>query len=426
MVAPVIFARVGMVEYPLALVLAAAVRPRGDGIEPRLRLADVLLVLVLLGISVGLVLVVPQFVTMPQESDSPDALTARLLRGGLMFGLPSVAAFALVRRPARYALSLAALFVAGSFDTRHFGETLHMERNFYGVIRVTRSPDGKFNRLIHGTTMHGQQRVDEGSHPRPMTYYHERGPVGHLFASLPSERVKRVGVVGLGTGAVAYYARPGQQWTFYEIDPAVVRIARDERYFNFLSSCQVECDIVIGDARRQLTKAPDGTFDVIILDGFCSDAIPVHLLTREALSLYVRKLAPGGVLLMHVSNNHLDLPPLIARLADDHNPPLAVRKCYDYPTAKERDDGKTESQWMLLARTEESLKPMFPEGQPPRLVRWELLPVPAPFEVLPVPIVRRATMQLIRWEHVPRSANAPLWRDDFANLLAAWKKKPKE
>ena len=99
--------------------------------------------------------------TMPTEPNDPDALTARLLRGGLMFGLPAVAAFALVRRPARYALSLAALFVAGAFDRGQLGETLHMERNFFGVVRVTRSPDGKFVRLIHGTTLHGQQRTDE-------------------------------------------------------------------------------------------------------------------------------------------------------------------------------------------------------------------------------------------------------------------------
>src|SRR4029079_8665534 len=117
--------------------------------EPPLRTADVLLVLVLLGLAIGLVLVVPRFVSVPVEPDDPDALAARLLRGGLMFGLPSVAAFALVRRPARYALALAALFVAGAFDQGLLGDTLHMERNFFGVVRVTRSPDGKFLRLIH-------------------------------------------------------------------------------------------------------------------------------------------------------------------------------------------------------------------------------------------------------------------------------------
>lgn len=399
LISPVVFERIGMVEYPLALVLAAAVRPRSEP-GSALRIGDVVLVLVLLGLSVGLVLFVPQFVTMPTEPDAPDALTARLLRGGLMFGLPAVAAFALVRKPARYALSLAALFIAGAFETKHFGETLHMERNFFGVIRVTRSPDGQFTRLIHGTTIHGQQRLGEDGPPRPMTYYHQRGPVGHLFDKLEPGRVKKVAVVGLGTGAVAAYAQPGQEWTFYEIDPAVVRVARDVRYFRFLSSCEergAKLNVVLGDARRQLIRAADGEFDVIILDGFCSDAIPVHLLTREALHLYMSKLAPGGVLAMHVSNVHLDLPPLIARLADDHSPPLEVRSCNDDTSESERMDGKTASQWMLVARTEDDLRPMLrrPGG----------------------------TIQRIDWRSVPRDPNAPLWRDDFANLLRAWKKR---
>jgi hypothetical protein len=396
LIAPVLFHKLGMVEYPLALILAAMVRPRSEepAEGPPLCLADVLLVLVLLGISVGLVLVVPQFVTLPAEPDDPDALPARLLRGGLMFGVPSVAAFALVRRPARYALALAALFIAGAFDRGQLGETLHMERNFFGVVRVTKSPDGKFVRLIHGTTLHGQQRADvpPDQKPEPMTYYHKKGPVGKLFEAIPAEKIKRVGLVGLGTGAIAYYAKPGQAWTFYEIDPAVVRIARDPAYFRFLATCQADsCEIVLGDARRQLSRVPDGHFDVIILDGFCSDAIPVHLLTREAFRLYFQKLAPGGVLAVHISNNHLDLPPLVARIAArELDTPLAVRYCHDTPTDGEKADGKTASQWMVLARTEADLGKM-------------------------------ATTRA-HWDEV-KVVDGPIWRDDFANLLKVWKKR---
>ncbi|MFM8271019.1 MAG: spermidine synthase [Gemmata sp.] len=393
LVAPLLFSSVGMVEYPLALVLAAAIRPRGDDSEAKLRPADVAFVLVLLGLSAGLVLAVQQFVKVPPEPDSAKALTTKILRGGLMFGIPGAAAFALVRKPARYALALAAILLAGALDTGYYGETLYKDRNFFGVIRVTR--DGSFHKLFHGNTMHGQQRTDEPGPPRPMTYYSRTGPVGQLFDSLPPPRVKRVAVVGLGTGAVASYAKRGQEWTFYEIDPAVVRIARDTSYFRFLAECPGACEVVLGDARRHLARVPDGTYDVIILDGFCSDAIPVHLLTREAIGLYVSKLAPGGVIALHVSNSHLDLPPLIRRLADAHDPPLNVRYCHDVPLDPERDDGKTESQWMLLGRTAADLAPI---------------------------VDRRYTKQsLIWWNEVPWE-DGPIWRDDFANLLRVWKK----
>ncbi|MFO0804976.1 MAG: fused MFS/spermidine synthase [Gemmataceae bacterium] len=389
LLAPILFHRVGMVEYPLALALAALVRPRSANNGSPFGLLDAALLLGLLTLSVALVKQVPQWVGMPADEGSPDALVARLIRGGLMFGIPAAFAFALVRKPARFAFALASLLAVGSLDTGQLGETLHMERNFFGVVRVTRSPDGRFLRLVHGTTIHGQQRLDQTGPPRPMTYYHEKGPVGSLFRSLPQERVKKVAVVGLGTGAVAHYAKPHQQWTFFEIDPAVARVAQE--YFDFLSTCQSQsCSVVLGDARRKLMLSPDGEFDVIMLDAFSSDAIPVHLLTREAMQLYMQKLAPGGVLAMHVSNNHLDLPPLVDRLAADHSPPLVARYCNDGATDAEKDDGKLPSQWMVLARSVSDL------GSVSRSPVWQ-----------PVRIER----------------NGPIWRDDFANLLWAWKRK---
>ena len=393
LLAPSLFHRLGMVEYPLALVLAGLVRPRSSAADGSpFGPFDVGLLLGLLALVIGLVLAVPKWVDLPPETDSADALIARLIRGGLMFGVPAAVAFALVRKPLRFAIALGTLLAVGSFDSGQLGDTLHMERNFFGVVRVTRSPDGKFIRLVHGTTLHGQQRADETGPPRPMTYYHEKGPVGNLFKSLSAERVKKVAVVGLGTGAVAYYAKPGQEWTFYEIDPAVARIANE--YFDFLRHCRAKsCDIVLGDARRKLTQAPDAEFDLIILDAFSSDAIPVHLLTREAIQLYVQKLALGGVLAMHVSNNHLDLPPLVDRLAADHQPPLAARYCHDSSTESEKDDGKLASQWMVLARTEADLGAM----------------------------ARGPT-----WFPVRQHDRGPVWRDDFANLLWAWKRKDSE
>jgi hypothetical protein len=381
-----------MVEYPLALILAAAVRPRTEEEpdEPPLRAADVVIVLVLLAISVGLVLLVPRFVSAPVEPDAAPPLSDKLLRGGLMFGLPAVAAFALVRRPARYALSLAALFAASAFDTGRFGETLHMERNFYGVVRVAKSPDGRFVRLIHGTTVHGQQRVGEDP-PLPMSYYSQSGPVGRLFhdLSLREVKVRRVGVVGLGTGSVAHYAEEGQAWTFFEIDPAVARIAQNPEYFRFLHHCKAKYDVVLGDARRQLARAPDGSFDLIILDGFCSDAMPVHLLTREAFALYFQKLAPGGVLAVNVTSPHLDMPPLVARTARAFDQSLIVLDYHHRLSDSERRDGKAESQWTILARDDSGSDPVVFD----------------PY-----------------WWRYGEPVDGPVWRDDFANVLAVWKR----
>lgn len=393
LLAPILFHKVGMVEYPLALAVAALVRPRSQASNGSpLGMLDGAILLGFFGLALALVKGVPQFVEAPPDSDSPEALIARVIRGGLMFGVPAAIAFALVRKPARFALALVGLLVISALDTGQLGETLHMERNFFGVVRVTRSPDGKFIRLVHGTTIHGQQRTDEQGPPRPMTYYHEKGPVGNLFRSLPREQVKKVAVVGLGTGAVAAYAKPHQDWTFFEIDPAVARIAQE--HFSFISSCRANsCSIVLGDARRKLLLASDGEFDLIILDAFSSDAIPVHLLTSEAIRLYFQKLAPNGVLAMHVSNNHLDLPPLVNRLAVDHWPPLVARYNNDLSTDTEKEDGKLASQWMVLARRDEDLGAM----------------AKGPF-----------------WLGVKEIRPGPIWRDDFANLLWAWKRKDDE
>lgn len=390
LLAPVVFSSLGLVEYPLAILLAGLVRPRPGGSLTPLRVQpwDVMLVLAFGVVAAALALCVPLFVPMPTDPDSPDALVVRLVRGGLMYGLPAVVAFALVRSPVRFAACLAMLLFAGQLDAGPHGETLLTTRNFFGTLRVTRSADGRFTRLVHGTTQHGQQRTDEPGPPRPMMYYHQNGPVGRLFAKLPPERKRRVGLVGLGCGAMAAYAEPGQEWTFYEIDPAVKRIASDRAYFTFLSECKAPPRIVLGDARRQLVEETDGHFDLIVLDAFSSDAIPVHLLTREAFALYARKLAPGGVLAFHLSNRYLDLPPLVARLGADHDPPFAIKVDRDMPSDRDRDDGKFPSVWAVLARDPSDL------GTVAKDAHWQTEPV----------------------------RPGPLWRDDFSNLLAVWKK----
>ena len=170
---------------------------------------------------------------------------------------------------------------------------------------------------MHGTTIHGAESLLAGEETLPTVYYSQEGPFGRFFAALsPSRQIQHVGVIGLGTGVLGCYAQPGQQWSFYEIDPLVERIARDERYFQFMTRCGERPHVILGDARLSLADARDGLYDTIIIDAFSSDSIPIHLLTREAVALYFTKLADNGVLLFHISNRYLDLMPVIAAVAE--------------------------------------------------------------------------------------------------------------
>ncbi len=191
------------------------------------------------------------------------------------------------------------------------------QRSFFGVYRVTTSYDNEFNILKHGTTLHGAQRVREADgtlvvDTTPATYYYPKSPMAHSIdfvrAALAADgRKGRYGVIGLGTGSLACYAQDDEAWRFFEIDPVVVGIAQNAENFSFLETCQPNLDVVIGDARLTMAKQPDASFDLIIVDAFSSDAVPVHLMTAEALRLYASKLTPTGVVVLHISNRYLDL-----------------------------------------------------------------------------------------------------------------------
>ena len=191
------------------------------------------------------------------------------------------------------------------------------QRSFFGVYRVTTSSDNEFNILKHGTTLHGAQRVRDADgnlvvDTTPATYYYPKSPMAQSIdfvrAGLETEgRKGRFGVVGLGTGSLACHAKEGEAWRFFEIDPVVVGIAKNAEKFSFLHYCQPNPDIVLGDARLTLAKQPDGYFDLIIVDAFSSDAVPMHLMTAEALRMYASKLTPAGVVVLHISNRYLDL-----------------------------------------------------------------------------------------------------------------------
>jgi spermidine synthase len=221
-----------------------------------------------------------------------------------------------------------------------------------------------------------------------LTYYHREGPLGQLFAALDgTDRIKRVGAVGLGAGSAVCYRKPGQTWVFYEIDPVVERLARDTRYFHFMSECAGDTPVVLGDARLSLRSAPEGYYDLMILDAFSSDAIPIHLLTREAVELYLSKLADNGILMFNISSRFLDLTTVLGNVAADLG--LAGRVQIFRPLKPEDQQGfKSKSDWVVLARTPEALAML--DGRP----GWK------PLE--------------------PRPA-AGLWTDDFSNIIGVLK-----
>ncbi len=199
------------------------------------------------------------------------------------------------------------------------------ERSFFGVHRIDMSADGQYRKLIHGTTLHGAMRVKDAqgntvAAALPATYYHPASPMAQgvdlaRAATGKTDGGLVVGSVGVGTGSMACYARGNERWRFYEIDPVVVKLARDPNLFTYFARCRPDADFVIGDARLTLAREPAGSIDYLIVDAFSSDSIPVHLLTREALQLYLSRLSPNGIVALHVSNRHMDLVDVATNLA---------------------------------------------------------------------------------------------------------------
>jgi SAM-dependent methyltransferase len=225
-----------------------------------------------------------------------------------------VAVFSIGQR-AVFAACLAALMMSyGGWSTLQLSFLDVRTRSYFGVYTVSTRPGGSARVLTHGTTLHGVQSLRPGTQTLPTSYYTSKSGVGLALANARPlyGSAARIGVIGLGTGTLGCYRVPGQSWTFFEIDPAMVGIARDPKRFTFLSSCAPDARIVLGDARLTLARQPQASLDMLAVDAFSSDAVPMHLLTREALGVYARALQPKGLLLMHISNRYLDLEPVLA------------------------------------------------------------------------------------------------------------------
>ena len=269
------------------------------------------------------------------------------------------------------------------------GERLMRERSFFGVYSVNefKLSYGRFHMLNNGKIIHGGQNLDRPL--GPTTYYFREGPVGQFMDIVKDSPApgRRIGVIGLGVGALACYLTHGQKLIYYEIDPLDERIARDPRYFTYLSNAGDKVDVVIGDGRLSLAKEEDGTFDVLVVAAFSGDAIPVHLLTRESFALYTHKLTEHGLLLLNITNAYLDLMPVVARLAADAG--LAAR--FSKGVQPTITPGGSEADWVVVARKSEML------------ARFALTTPP--------------------WPVLEPSPDVAVWTDDFTDVLQAlrWK-----
>ena len=385
LLAPMVFDSV--LEYPLSLVLAAALLPNrtreasavrseggggsraapGRGILWRER--DIVLAILILAVLVG-----------GRWFISWAGLPLPFIVFASALGIFAVLVLSRQVRPVGFALCIAALLIAGQQQWTG-DDTTWRGRSFFGVYRIVEAVDPPTRSLMHGTTNHGGQWTTDDGSIEPTNYYTPASPVANVIAATQARTdSQRVGLVGLGTGALAYYRRPEDAWRYFEIDPLIARLAANSGYFDILPTYDASATIVLGDARLTLGQELDRSFDLLIIDAFSSDAIPIHLLTREAVALYMQKLDDDGVLLLHTSNRLLDLEPVVAGIVEDLNHAAMVGKLGKVD--RETDPVSAPSQWVAVMRD----RAMFD--------RLALNETWAPLD----PASRR------------------VWRDDFSNL----------
>jgi hypothetical protein len=374
LIAPAVFKSIA--EYPLMIVVACTVWPGSlkEGFAwPRFWRAAAL------PLGVGLLTMVLAILV-------PKLGMEQRLRVTVVFGLPVVLCYFLSKQPWRFGLGLASVLLASHFYTAVHGETLRSERNFFGALRITIDPETRFHRLYHGTTVHGIQSVDPKLQGEPLAYFHRLGPCGDALAAWNSRSNGiYTAVIGLGADTMASYAVPGQHWTFYEIDPAVIEFAQDTNYFTYLQRCtNATVDFKVGDARLRLREAPPQHFDLLVCDAFGSDVPPLHLLNREAMELYLSKLGPNGMLLFHISSRYLDFRPVIAGLAE-HFQLIALSRNDTSVTEAQMQEGRFASLWVALARKPEDLGPLLKNPD---------------------------------WSALQTKPNMRLWTDDYSSIMA--------
>jgi hypothetical protein len=370
--APLLFDSI--IEYPLAIALACWLRP-----APREARAFNWLDLALpAALGAVFLLLVHAGVHPLQHSKLVIVLYVEAL---------GVVLYLMHGRPLRFGLAVAATLLATPY-LHNVDDVLARHRSFFGVHTVMKDESRHFNVLLHGITVHGAQHLNPALRHEPTTFYHRDGPLGQLFGALGTGgRFRNVALVGLGTGSAVCHREAGRAWTLYEIDPVVVALARDSPWFDFVATCAPDAQVVTGDGRLSLARAQDGAYDLIILDTFSSDAIPIHMVTREAVALYFRKLSERGVLMLHISNEYLDLAPVLTSIATD----LGLAAMLPGPRLPVAFDGRfaqLESSWMAIARRPGDLSELASEEG---------------------------------WRSADPSPSVRPWTDDYSNILQALK-----
>ncbi|MCF6250344.1 MAG: fused MFS/spermidine synthase [Methylococcaceae bacterium] len=376
-VAPFIFNAV--YEYPIMIVAALLLRPGISSQKPGLQTLFPI-ILLCLGLSVYLL------IDKLSQSLIYSATNALILLAGVCYAFRS--------RPISLALlSGVILFFTLSIQNL-ISNTLYQERSFFGVFSVRESvlldennnPE-KYHELFHGTTKHGAQRLAAHLQTTPLTYYSRPGPMGQLFSVYENQDQNwEIGVVGLGAGALVCYAKEQQHWTLYEIDPLVIDIAENPKYFTYLQHCSKNTTMKVGDARLSLAKEKNNKFDLLIMDAFSSDSVPTHLLTREAIELYFTKLKPNGILAFHITNRHLALKKVFA----DHAHYLKLSALIQEFKPEKKIPLVIATDWVVMSKKAEILAPL----RQSRLGNWQKLPLY--FGMKP-------------------------WTDDFTNIIGIWK-----
>jgi hypothetical protein len=428
LLAPQVFK--GLSEYPIALVLALALRaPTGVGAWRADRPAwrgrvsgmldiglPVLAGAVYLWIDQGWLNVKPLAERLAgiEPLQARTGMTTSDWQGVLVWALPVLLALSMAAWRWRFALCAAMLLGLPALQLTEEKKLLYVERTFFGVLKVfeEKSGSGAWHQLWHGRILHGKQYTQKPWQTQPTSYYAWESPVGDLF----KERMKRrdfdtAAFVGMGTATLSVFGAEGFKFTYYEIDPGVVRIAQNPELFTYYRDSKAEMSVVLGDARLTLGSAPDGKYDLIMLDAFSSDAIPIHLITREAVATFMRKVSQEGLLVYHITNRYLDLEPVLKQIAGELGLEARVREDYSLD-AERRRLGHYPSAWLMLVRKDEAPAAMGALRDDPR---WR--PLQGMMKKIKLPPVAPGEPERSDFVEVPLRT----WTDDYSDILSIFK-----